>query len=72
MPKYIAWVSAFLACGRSTVRWANGAMRSNLRYGVPSQSPSGGRGADAMSGVGHETSSVCRASGHGQALSKLV
>src|SRR5689334_2620880 len=44
IPKYIAGLSALRALGRSMVHTAIGPCRSNRRYGVPSQSPSGGRG----------------------------
>ena len=40
---------ALRASGRSIVQTAIGPSRSNDKYGVPSQSPSGGRG---LSGVG--------------------
>ena len=44
MPKYIAGVIALRASGRSSVHTPNGPSRVKRRYGVPSQSPSGGRG----------------------------
>src|SRR5271163_4640243 len=44
MPKYIAGVIALRAFGRSSVQMANAPSRSKRRNGVPSQSPSGGRG----------------------------
>src|SRR2546425_3097507 len=44
MPKYIAGVRALRLSGRSTTQWAKGPWRSKCRWGVPSQSPSGGRG----------------------------
>ena len=44
MPKYIAGVIALRARRAVQVTTPNGPRRSNLRYGVPSQSPSGGRG----------------------------
>ena len=43
MPKYIAGVIALRASGRSSVHTPNGPSRVKRRYGVPSQSPSGGR-----------------------------
>ncbi len=45
MPKYIAGVIALRASGRSSVHTPNGPSRVKRRNGVPSQSPSGGRGA---------------------------
>ena len=44
IPQHIAPVSAWRASGRSTTTCANTPWRSKRRYGVPSQSPSGGRG----------------------------
>src|SRR6478735_6567957 len=50
IPKYIAGVIALRASGRSSVQTPNGPSRVNRRYGVPSQSPSGGRGVLVVGG----------------------
>src|SRR6476646_3599000 len=47
MPKYIAGVIALRAAGRSSVHTPKAPSRVNRRNGVPSQSPSGGRGVFA-------------------------
>src|SRR6202022_4181849 len=64
MPKYIAGVMALRASGRSSVTIANGPSRRKVKYGVPSQSPSGGRGLSLSRdsvGVGGIASLLCGA-----------
>src|ERR1700730_10518746 len=64
MPKYIAGVMALRASGRSRVWSANVPSRRKVKYGVPSQSPSGGRGLSLSRdsvGVGGIASLLCGA-----------
>src|SRR3954464_12950372 len=57
----MAGLMALRISGRSTVTTATGPSRSRRRYGVPSQSPSGGRGGASF--ILQNLSSIHRMSG---------
>src|SRR6476646_9106618 len=59
----MAGLMALRSSGRSTVTTATGPCRSRRRYGVPSQSPSGGRGGASF--ISPNLSSIHRMSGSG-------